>query len=229
MRLAIWRPVRAGNALEITVARLVQAIRLGAVAVGEQLPAERVLADQLQVSRVTLRDAIAELRDAGYLESRRGRGGGTFVIWSGGGAPGVREDAAAVAREMGDTLPDALEFRRVLEGGAAGLAASRTLTAADRAQLTAALEASRHRDPQPGEGRTTPSERVRAEPQQAGAAAQARAGVRHRPGAAPRQRLAAAPGDRVGGRVAVAARRHRRRAADPGPAARRHPGAAPQS
>ncbi|GAA1818773.1 GntR family transcriptional regulator [Luedemannella flava] len=156
MRLAIWRPVRAGNALEITVARLVQAIRLGAVAVGEQLPAERVLADQLQVSRVTLRDAIAELRDAGYLESRRGRGGGTFVIWSGGGAPGVREDAAAVAREMGDTLPDALEFRRVLEGGAAGLAASRTLTAADRAQLTAALEASRHRDPQPGEGADDP-------------------------------------------------------------------------
>ena len=43
MRLAIWRPVRGGNALEITVARLAQAIRLGVVATGEKLPAERTL------------------------------------------------------------------------------------------------------------------------------------------------------------------------------------------
>ena len=41
--------------------------------VGERLPAERELAEQLQVSRVTLREAIGALREAGYLESRRGR------------------------------------------------------------------------------------------------------------------------------------------------------------
>jgi len=146
VRLAIWRPVRGGNALEITVARLAQAIRLGAVATGEKLPAERVLADQLQVSRVTLREAIAELRDAGYVESRRGRAGGTFVVWEGGQAPGVPADAVALAREMGDALPDALDFRRVLEGGAAALAASRSLAAADRALLSASLAASRERE-----------------------------------------------------------------------------------
>ena len=32
----VWRPVRGGNAFEITVARLAQAIRLGLVAVGER-------------------------------------------------------------------------------------------------------------------------------------------------------------------------------------------------
>lgn len=149
MRVAIWRPVRGGNALEITVARLAQAIRLGAVATGERLPAERTLADELGVSRVTLREAIAELRDAGYLESRRGRGGGTFVVWHGGEAPGVRADAAEMAQEMGEALPDALDFRRVLESGAAALAATRTLSAPDRAQLTARLQASRERDPAP--------------------------------------------------------------------------------
>jgi len=146
----VWRPVRGGNALESTVARLAQAVRLGAVAVGDRLPPERTLAKQLQVSRVTLREAIAELRDAGYLESRRGRGGGTFVVWPGHPSRPAGDDdghAAELAREMGDALPDALDFRRVLEGGAAGLAATRTLSAAQRAHLTETLAASRDRDP----------------------------------------------------------------------------------
>src|SRR5262245_57417071 len=110
-----WRPVRGGNAFEITVARLAQAIKLGLVTVGERLPPERVLAERLQVSRVTLREAIAALREAGYLESRRGRSGGTFVVRSTGrltDRPVI--DATELAREMGDTLHDALDFRRVL-------------------------------------------------------------------------------------------------------------------
>src|SRR5689334_15639652 len=76
----VWRPVRGGNAFEITVARLAQAIKLGLVSEGERLPAERDLAGRLQVSRVTLREAIRALREAGYLEARRGRSGGTFVV-----------------------------------------------------------------------------------------------------------------------------------------------------
>ncbi|MEV4532240.1 FCD domain-containing protein [Asanoa sp. NPDC049518] len=153
--MPLWRPVRGGNAFEITVSRLAQAIRLGLVAAGDRLPAERELAERLQVSRVTLREAIRALREAGFLESRRGRTGGTFVV-----AP-VTDDvdkgrraaapkakgAAELARQMGDTLHDALDFRRVLEPGAAGLAATRTLTAPERQQLVACLTASRDRDP----------------------------------------------------------------------------------
>ncbi|GAA3187396.1 FadR/GntR family transcriptional regulator [Dactylosporangium siamense] len=145
----MWRPVRGGNAFEITVARLAQAIRLGLVPVGERLPPERELAERLQVSRVTLREAIAALREAGFLESRRGRSGGTFVVRSTGDshADTAEQDAAALAREMGDTLHDALDFRRVLEPGAAALAATRALSAADRAHLVACLAAARTRDP----------------------------------------------------------------------------------
>ena len=76
----VWRPVRGGNAFEITVARLAQAIKLGLVREGDRLPPERELAERLQVSRVTLREAIRALREAGFLESRRGRTGGTFVL-----------------------------------------------------------------------------------------------------------------------------------------------------
>ncbi|GAA4447960.1 FadR/GntR family transcriptional regulator [Phytohabitans houttuyneae] len=165
--MPLWRPVRGGNAFEITVSRLAQAIKLGLVAEGERLPAERELAEKLQVSRVTLREAIRALREAGYLESRRGRTGGTFVVSRAGrppaqprGRPGrkavpaasvtplARRGAAAdLAREMGDTLHDALDFRRVVEPGGAGLAASRALSAAERQHLVACLTASRDREP----------------------------------------------------------------------------------
>ncbi|MEV4624417.1 FCD domain-containing protein [Asanoa sp. NPDC049573] len=150
----LWRPVRGGNAFEITVSRLAQAIRLGLVGEGDRLPAERELAERLQVSRVTLREAIRALREAGYLESRRGRTGGTFVISPMTAAEvdkGPRRqpkgDAAELARQMGDALHDALDFRRVLEPGAAGLAATRALAAVDRQHLVACLGASRDRDP----------------------------------------------------------------------------------
>jgi DNA-binding FadR family transcriptional regulator len=140
----VWRPVRGGNAFEITVARLVQAIKLGMVVDGDRLPPERELAERLQVSRVTLREAIAALRDTGYLQSRRGRSGGTFVVYGGAHAG---EDPAELAREMGPALHDALDFRRVLEPGAAALAATRTLSAVDRQRLVGALAAARDRGP----------------------------------------------------------------------------------
>ena len=46
---------------------------------GESLPPERELAARLGVSRDTVREAIKSLADAGYLVSRRGRYGGTFL------------------------------------------------------------------------------------------------------------------------------------------------------
>ena len=49
---------------------------------GERFPAERELAGLLGVSRITLREAIGDLRAAGYVESRRGRFGGTFVTYT---------------------------------------------------------------------------------------------------------------------------------------------------
>ena len=81
------------------------------------------------VSRVTLREAIEALRTAGLIESRRGRGGGTFVVRRARNGPGrvgrgVDAHAASTTRRT---------CGAIVEPGAAALAASRTLTAADRA------------------------------------------------------------------------------------------------
>ncbi|WP_410591594.1 FadR/GntR family transcriptional regulator [Amycolatopsis sp. lyj-23] len=130
---ALFRPVRAGNAFEETVERLLQAIRLGVVGAGERLPSERELAERLGVSRVTLREAIRALSDAGYVESRRGRYGGTFVNESLPGPPEPDGKVDAVA------LEDALSLRYVLETGAAEMAAARSLSPADRQHLTGTL------------------------------------------------------------------------------------------
>ncbi|GGP66887.1 FadR/GntR family transcriptional regulator [Saccharothrix coeruleofusca] len=132
LRDALFRPVRAGNAFEETVERLVQAIRLGVVAPGERLPAERELAGRLGISRVTLREAIKSLQDNGYVESRRGRYGGTFVN-------AELPAAQPVGRISGEELADALTLRAVLETGAAECAAGRALGPGERRELGARL------------------------------------------------------------------------------------------
>lgn len=134
----MFAPVPVRNAFEVTVERLAQSVRLGVLVEGDRLPPERELADTFGVSRVTLREAIRALRDAGLVESRRGRGGGTFVV-----APTRTRTRSRqkIEKSIAHSLDDALALRRVVEPGAAALAASRTLTAADRASLMRYLDA----------------------------------------------------------------------------------------
>ena len=142
---AVLRPA-VGNVFETTVEQLATAIRLGVFVVGEQLPAERELAERLGVSRNTLREAIAALRDSGLVETRRGRSGGTVVTDAGHGAGGDRLASGGAAVRHGAALEDALDFRRVVEPGAARLAATRRLSGDQRAWLTESLRAVREAD-----------------------------------------------------------------------------------
>ncbi|WP_442911044.1 FadR/GntR family transcriptional regulator [Kitasatospora sp. NBC_01266] len=130
---AIFRPVRTGNAFEETVERILEAVKLGVFGYGDRLPAERELAVRLGISRETLREAIRSLQEAGCVESRRGRYGGTFVTYR-LPAPDLGELRRAVL-DMGAELEDALTFRMVLETGAAEQAARRELTEDQRAYL----------------------------------------------------------------------------------------------
>jgi DNA-binding FadR family transcriptional regulator len=76
---AVFAPVKSVTALEETVERLGTAIRLGLLAPGTRLPAERDLCAQLGIARSTLRQALLALAQSGHLYATRGRGGGTFV------------------------------------------------------------------------------------------------------------------------------------------------------
>ena len=117
----VLRPVRQGNAFEETVERLLTVIKLGLVAPGERFPPERELAAQLGISRLTLREAIGELHQAGYVESRRGRLGGTFITYT-RPAPSI-DELRRLAVEHGAKLTDALTFRFAVETGAADMLA----------------------------------------------------------------------------------------------------------
>lgn len=136
-----FRPVRPGNAFEDTVQRLLQTIRLGVVAPGGSLPSERELAVRLGVSRDTVREALRSLGEAGYVVSRRGRYGGTFVAAElpEAAVPVPRATDEAPALEAAD-LEEVLALREVLEVGAARLAAARTLSAQERDLVWRALE-----------------------------------------------------------------------------------------
>jgi GntR family transcriptional repressor for pyruvate dehydrogenase complex len=129
---AVVRPVRGHHAFEACVEQLATAIRLGVYPFASTLPPERELAEQLEVSRATLREAMAALRTAGLVETRRGRGGGTVVTMKPQG-PSARAAGRTTAKQRADWL-DALAFRRIVEPGAAALAASRPLD--DRARAT---------------------------------------------------------------------------------------------
>ena len=127
---AVFKPVRPPTTFEETVERLGTAIRLGLLQPGSRLPPERELADELRISRSTLRQALTTLTQSGHLVSVRGRRGGTFVAEQ----PPLAERRSGRGRD-GDALGArgwaVLDFRVAIETGAAILAAER----ADAARL----------------------------------------------------------------------------------------------
>jgi DNA-binding FadR family transcriptional regulator len=115
---AVFKPVRPPTTFEETVERLGTAIRLGLLAPGSRLPPERDLAEELGISRSTLRQALTTLVQSGHLVSQRGRSGGNFVAdrppLAGCDGEVLDEDALAV-----------LDFRVAVETGSTILAAER--------------------------------------------------------------------------------------------------------
>lgn len=122
-RDALLTPLGSGVRSEAVARRLGSAIALGLLEDGEQLPSESQLAATLNVSTLTLRDALADLRSWGLVETRRGRSGGSFV----------RSSPAALARlsrnrlaEVGvSDLRELGDMHAMVAGAAARLAADR--------------------------------------------------------------------------------------------------------
>jgi DNA-binding FadR family transcriptional regulator len=116
-------PLTLRTAGERIAERFVTAIALGEFAPGQALPSERELAGMLEVSRTTVREALQRLHAAGYVTTRRGRGGGTFVQSSNG--PQADEMIRRTLLPAWDELSDILDFRQLIEQQIARTAAER--------------------------------------------------------------------------------------------------------
>jgi GntR family transcriptional regulator, transcriptional repressor for pyruvate dehydrogenase complex len=132
----IFTPIAQMPAADQAVEQIELLLLDGVLSSGDRLPSERELAAQLDISRPVLRQALKELEHRGLLVSRHGEG--TFIadligqVFS-------RPVAELVARHPRAT-GDYLEYRRMLEGEAASLAAERA-TAADKARLAGIVAA----------------------------------------------------------------------------------------
>ena len=124
--LSTFRPLQR---YEQVAERLAADIRSGSLAPGERLPSERDLARTFEVSRASVREAIASLQVQGVVETRKGAG--TFVA--------ARPPAAEAPH---DASPSAvLEARLQLEPAVARLAAARGQRDSAAENLLVAMEA----------------------------------------------------------------------------------------
>ncbi|MEU9731773.1 GntR family transcriptional regulator [Streptomyces sp. NPDC048002] len=123
-RRAVFVPVDSEGRVDVVVRRLGNAIELGLLEDGEQLPGELELASLLGVSTVTLREALVTLRNRGLVTTRRGRGGGSFVTLP--DAPADERLNAQLADWSTEELRDLGDHWAAVSGAAAALAAQRT-------------------------------------------------------------------------------------------------------
>jgi GntR family transcriptional repressor for pyruvate dehydrogenase complex len=125
------RPLGRTRLYEDLVERLGEFVIRTNLDVGGRFPPERELASRLEVSRASLRQALAVLEAQGFIEVRHG--GGVFLRRSRGFGGMLHKLVERRAR-----LPEVLEARELLEVRLAELAASRR-TEADLVAMRAAL------------------------------------------------------------------------------------------
>jgi GntR family transcriptional repressor for pyruvate dehydrogenase complex len=143
--IAAEKPGRDEGSTEQVVSYVRDLIERGALRPGDRLPAERDLATHIGVSRPTVRAGLRALAAIGVVRSRHGSG--TYIP---DGPPALGTEALSfLAALHGFTREEMYEARRILEVGAAGLAAERATPeqVATLAEEVASLFASMH-DPQ---------------------------------------------------------------------------------
>lgn len=117
-----------GKLYQKVAAAVADRICAGRYAEGERLPAERDLAEEFEVSRPTVREAMLALEIRGLVEARHGSG--VYVL--------QRQLAAASPPELDIGAFELTEARAIFEAEAAALAAT-SITEAQIAQMESAL------------------------------------------------------------------------------------------
>lgn len=116
-----FSPVRKQQISDLVFDQLREAIYRGELKIGERLPAERELADTMEVSRSSVRRAITRLLEMGYVENRSGQG--TYVRLPEARSP--NDPFAYVMSPGSSSLDELMEVRIGLECQGVSLAAER--------------------------------------------------------------------------------------------------------
>ncbi len=74
-----FKPVKQSRVSDEVTEQLKQSILLGYFKAGDKLPSERELAEQFKVSRIAIRESLRALENKGFIITRQGVTGGTFV------------------------------------------------------------------------------------------------------------------------------------------------------
>lgn len=117
----VYKTIQSSRIYEQIVEQIEEAILTGRVKTGDQLPAERELAEQFGVSRTAVREAVKALREKGLVEAHPGRG--TFI--TNGTSQAVRDSLGRMARIGQDGWASLVEVRELLEPEIAARAAAR--------------------------------------------------------------------------------------------------------
>jgi len=118
----VYKAVRTSRLYEQIVQQIEESILKGALKPGDQLPAERELAQNFGVSRTAVRSAVKALREKGLVEAYSGRG--TFI--TNGTSQAIRQSLDLMSRiGQQEGLAHLAELRQILEPEIAALAATR--------------------------------------------------------------------------------------------------------
>lgn len=118
----MYKMVQTSRLYEQIVLQIEESVHKGDLKVGDQLPAERELAEQFGVSRTAVREAVKALREKGIVEAFPGRG--TFI--TSGTSQGIRQSLDRMVKSgQPDGFAFLVEVREILEPEIASLAATR--------------------------------------------------------------------------------------------------------
>jgi GntR family transcriptional regulator, transcriptional repressor for pyruvate dehydrogenase complex len=118
----VYKVVRTSRLYEQIVQQIEDSVLKGTLKPGDQLPAERELAQQLGVSRTAVREAVKALREKGLVEAYSGRG--TFIT---NGTSNAARQSFDLMVKIGqqESSTHLVDLRLILEPGIAALAAQR--------------------------------------------------------------------------------------------------------
>src|ERR1700716_709101 len=118
----VYRTVKTSRLFEQIVQQVEDSILKGQLKPGDQLPAERDLAQRFGVSRTAVREAVKTLREKGLVEAYSGRG--TFI--TNGTSQSIRQSLDRMIKiGQPEGSLQLAELRAILEPGIAALAATR--------------------------------------------------------------------------------------------------------